>query len=149
MVPEITLRSIREQAETRVVMEGYGIQWICDHKIEIGDVLRQLVANQQRVHEASPERIFEQVSIDKEFHWSLVKATGNTEFARLYDSLHDRQLRTGVALFKAVPERAKCVIEHHHNIASAVAKFEKDDALRLLRLHLIESIQQVSHVFID
>lgn len=149
MVPDITLRSIREQAETRSVMEGYGVEWICDRRLPLGDTLYRLIAQQREIFESHPDRIFDQVIVDKEFHWSLVKATGNTEFARLYDSLHDRQVRTGVAMFKSVPGRPACAIEQHTAIADAVAAFDKTEALRLLRFHLIDSISDVSHVFTE
>lgn len=149
MVPDITLRNIREQAETRVVLEGYGVRWICENELPTSQKLHDLVFSQQEVYDSEPENIVDQVLIDKEFHWTLVKATGNTEFARLYNSLHDRQVRTGIAMFRAVPCRAQNAIEQHAAIANALDTHETDKALMLLENHLIGSIPQVADIFTE
>ena len=149
MVPAITLRSIREQAETRVVMEGYGVDWICEHRVPVAPDLYELVEQQAAVNPDEPGAIPHMVAIDKEFHWTLVKATGNTEFARLYNSLHDRQLRTGIAMFTAVPNRPHTAVDHHRAIADAIAEFDRDRAQALLKHHIIESLDEVARVFTD
>ncbi|GAB3052569.1 GntR family transcriptional regulator [Sediminivirga luteola] len=147
LVPEITLRNIQEQAQTRLVMEGYGIQVICRERIPVADELHELVRRQREVLESDPNRILEMVLIDKEFHWTLVKATGNTDFAQLYNSLHDRQVRTGIAMFRAVPDRPHSAVCHHGEIAEAIASFDEQDALMKLETHLIHSQAQLSGVF--
>ena len=149
MVPAITLRAIQEQAVTRTVLEGYGVEWICEHQVPIADSLYELVETQQSIYDADPERVVEMVTVDKEFHWTLVKATGNTEFAHLYNSLHDRQLRIGIAMFQAVPPRRCTAIGEHLEIAKAVEQFDRPRALELLEAHLVGSIPQVAGVFTD
>lgn len=147
LVPEITLRAIKEQAITRVVLEGYGIDWICENKVPIADVLFDLVEKQHAILMDDPERVVDMVSVDKEFHWTLVKATGNTEFAQLYNSIHDRQLRIGIAMFGVLKERRCVAIDQHREIAAAIQKFDLPEAQRLLRLHLIGGLGEVSGVF--
>lgn len=147
LVPEITLRAIKEQAITRVVLEGYGIEWICEHKVPVAERLNELVEQQHAVLQDDPERIVDMVSIDKEFHWTLVKATGNTEFAQLYNSIHDRQLRIGIAMFGAIKERRCAAVEQHRDIAEAVKNFDLPEAKRLLHYHLIGGMHEVSDVF--
>lgn len=147
MTPDITLRNIREQAQTRVVLESYGVEWVCDNRLPVTPELDRLVEEQRKIHTDDPDRIVDQVLVDKEFHWTLVKATGNTEFARLYNSLHDRQVRTGIALFGAVPARRCHAIDHHASIAAALADHDKEKALALLEHHLIGSISQVADIF--
>lgn len=147
LVPEITLRSLREQAETRVVLEGYGIDWICEHEVPVAASLFASIDEQTAAFKAAPRSIPEMVSIDKEFHWKLVKATGNTEFSRLYNSLHDRQLRTGIAMFSAVPDRAVTALGHHRDIAEAVERFDREAAQTMLRTHIIDSLDAVAHAF--
>ncbi|QIM16956.1 GntR family transcriptional regulator [Leucobacter insecticola] len=147
MIPEITLRSIQEQAVTRAVLEGYGVEWICTHRVQIADRLHELVETQRAIYEDDPERIVDMVLTDKEFHWTLVKATGNTEFAQLYNSIHDRQLRIGIALFGALKQRRCDAIEQHTEIATAIEQFDLTTAKRLLEDHLVGSIDQVAGIF--
>lgn len=147
MVPEITLRNIQEQAQTRVVLEGYGIQKICENHVPVADELLRLIAEQRAIYEDDPERIVEMVAADKEFHWTLVRSIGNTEFAQLYNTLHDRQLRVGIALFEAVPARRCSAIEQHTKIAEAIRAFDQEQALQLLEKHLLESLNEVAGIF--
>ncbi|MGO3649820.1 GntR family transcriptional regulator [Agrococcus casei] len=147
VVPEITVRGIREQAETRYVLEGHGVEWICENEIEIADDLKSLIAQQRHVLDTEPDAVVEMVSIDKEFHWELVRATGNTEFAQLYNTLHDRQMRLGIAMFEAIPERRASALDQHTGIAEALEAHDVDKALELLKLHLLSSLTQVADVF--
>lgn len=149
VVPAITLRAIQEQAVTRTVLEGYGIEWTCTHRVPIADRLFELIDEQAAIYDEDPERVADMVTVDKEFHWTLVKATGNTEFAHLYNSLHDRQLRIGIAMFQAVPIRRCTAIDEHREIARAIEKFDLAEARKLLEAHLVGSIPQVSGVFTD
>lgn len=147
VVPEITLRGIREQAQTRLVLEGYGVESICDRKIPVADELQRLVDQQNTVLQDDPSRTLEMVLIDKEFHWTLVKAIGNTEFSQLYNTLHDRQVRIGVAMFNAVKGRPCHAIEQHTYIADALRRFDVDVALERLEFHLIESLDELTGIF--
>ncbi|MGO3834618.1 MAG: GntR family transcriptional regulator [Microbacteriaceae bacterium] len=147
MVPEITLRNIQEQAQTRVVLEGFGIEWICNNFLPVADELRALLREQERIFADDPNRVVEMVTVDKEFHWALVKATGNTEFAQLYNTLHDRQLRIGIAMFEAVPKRRHEAICQHADIITALETHDLETALALLKDHLIGSLDQLSGIF--
>ncbi|WGW11534.1 GntR family transcriptional regulator [Saxibacter everestensis] len=147
VVPEITLRNIREQAETRLVMEGHGVERICAERIMVTDELLRLVEEQRTVLNEDPNRIVDMIRIDKEFHWTIVKATGNTEFAQLYNTLHDRQVRIGIAMFGAVRRRPCDAIDEHAHIAEALAEFNVDEALERLKYHLIGSLTQISGIF--
>ncbi|WP_053387784.1 GntR family transcriptional regulator [Leucobacter japonicus] len=147
VVPEITLRAIQEQAQTRVVLEGYGVQWVCEHRVPIVDRLNRLIDEQQAIYDDDPERVVDMVVTDKEFHWTLVQATGNTEFAQLYNSIHDRQVRIGIAMFSAVPSRRCTAIEQHREIAHAVEQFDLTTARSLLESHLVGSLGEISQIF--
>ena len=118
VVPEITLRGITEQAQTRLVLEGHGVESICNRKIPVAGELFRLIEQQEAVYSRDPTKILEMVLIDKEFHWSLVKAIGNTEFSQLYNTLHDRQVRIGIAMFNAVDDRPCKAIHQHTKIAT-------------------------------
>ena len=147
VVPEITLRAIQEQAVTRVVLEGYGVEWVCEHRVPIADRLYQLIEEQRTIYEEDPDRIVDMVVTDKEFHWTLVHATGNTEFAQLYNSIHDRQLRIGIAMFQAVPSRRCSAIEQHLEIAQALEHHDRETAKSLLESHLVGSLGEISGIF--
>lgn len=147
VVPEITVRAIREQAETRLVLEGYGVERICAGKLDVSGELHRLIAQQRQVFERDKDAIVDMVTIDKEFHWALVRATGNTEFAQLYNSLHDRQMRYGIAMFDAIPDRRASALDQHTAIADAIAVHDVDTALERLELHLRATLDQVAEVF--
>ncbi|WP_336662687.1 GntR family transcriptional regulator [Leucobacter sp. USHLN154] len=147
LVPEITLRAIQEQAMTRVVLEGHGVKWVCDHRVPIAGRLFHLIEEQRAILEDDPDRIVDMVVTDKEFHWTLVQATGNTEFAQLYNSIHDRQVRIGIAMFQAVPSRRCSAVEQHLEIAQAIEQFDLDTATALLESHLVGSLPEVSGIF--
>ncbi|MCW2289553.1 DNA-binding GntR family transcriptional regulator [Leucobacter luti] len=147
VVSEITLRSIHEQAQTRVVLESYGVEWVCEHEVPIAERLFALVESQRSIYEDDPDRIVDMVLTDKEFHWTLVRATGNTEFAQLYNSIHDRQVRIGIAMFQAVESRRCSAIHQHEEIAQAIAEFDVETAKSLLKSHLVDSLSEVSGIF--
>lgn len=149
VVPEITLRGIREQAQTRLVLEGYGIESICAKSISVGAELYSLVEKQDSVLREDPSKILEMVLIDKEFHWTLIKAIGNTEFSQLYNTLHDRQVRIGVAMFSAVENRPCHAIDQHVGIAKALDEFDAQTALERLKFHLIDSLDELTGIFIN
>lgn len=146
-VPEITLRGITEQAQTRLVLEGYGVESICNRKIPVANDLFKIIEEQEAVYRRDPTQVLEMVLIDKEFHWSLVKAIGNTEFSQLYNTLHDRQVRIGVAMFNAVDGRPCNAIHQHTKIAEAIQDFDAPLALERLEYHLIESLDELTGVF--
>lgn len=147
LVPPITLRSIQEQAETRVVLEGYGVEWICNHRLPVARRLQELVDEQRAIYDDDPERVVEMISVDKEFHWTLVKAIGNTEFAQLYNELHDRQVRVGVAMFKALERRRCSAIEQHQEIVDAIVAFDLPLAQQKMQEHLVGGLAEVSGYF--
>lgn len=146
-VPAITLRNIQEQAQTRLVLEGFGVLQICENRIKVSDELSSLVTKQQTLLNEDPSQIVDMVLIDKEFHWTLVKALGNTEFSQLYNSLHDRQVRIGIAMFNAVSQRPCDAIDEHARIAEALAEFDYALAIERLEHHLIGSLKQISGIF--
>lgn len=148
-VPEITLRGIREQAQTRLVLEGHGIETICDRRVPVADQLFELIRQQRAILDTDPSKILEMVLVDKEFHWTLVKATGNTEFSQLYNSLHDRQVRIGIAMFSAVSVRPCHALDEHTRIAEAIVQGDSTQALERLKYHLLGSLYELSDTFTD
>lgn len=149
VVPEITLRGLREQAQTRLVLEGFGVESICTKRISVAQELYKLIEQQDAVLREDPTRILDMVLIDKEFHWTLIKATGNTEFSQLYNTLHDRQVRIGVAMFSAVEGRPCHAIDQHTKITEALAEFDVHTALERLEYHLIDSLDELTGTFIS
>ncbi|WP_231445975.1 GntR family transcriptional regulator [Brevibacterium zhoupengii] len=147
LVPAITLRNIQEQAQTRLVLEGYGIQQICKNKMPVLEELSSLIAEQKAVLESDPDKVVEMVLIDKEFHWTLIKAVGNTEFSQLYNALHDKQVRIGIAKFRAVKGRACNAISEHNKIYEALIQYDVETAQQRLEEHLLGSLNQISSIF--
>lgn len=147
MVPAITKRAVEEQAVTRYLFESYGVETICNSKLPIGAELRHTVEQQRAIYDEDSERIVDMITADKEFHWQLVRATGNTDLSQLYSSFHDRQLRIGIALFQAFPARRCDAIDEHLSIIEAIELFDLDLAKSRLEYHLFGKFSELGGVF--
>jgi DNA-binding GntR family transcriptional regulator len=138
LVSPVTVRQIKELSETRLVLELYAAQQICRLRIACADELDDLVGR-QRALTASGAAYADVIECDVAFHTRLVGAVGNTELTRLYESMGDRQRRTGVAAFRAQPGRPQSALDHHQGIVAALAAYDEPAAEAMLREHLHRS----------
>ena len=138
LVAPVTVRQIRELSETRLVLELHAAGQICRLRIPCADELYALVERQRELT-AGGAAFADVIECDVAFHQHLVGAVGNTELTRLYESMGDRQRRTGVAAFRAQPGRPESALEHHGAIVAALAAFDEPAAQSMLREHLHRS----------
>lgn len=138
LVAPVTVRQIKELSETRLVLELHAAQQICRNRIACADELDDLV-ERQRALTADGASYVDVIECDVTFHTHLVAAVGNTELTHLYESMGDRQRRTGVAAFRAQPGRPESAIEHHAAIVAALAACDEEAAEAALREHLHRS----------
>jgi DNA-binding GntR family transcriptional regulator len=73
---------------------------------------------------------------DRAFHAELVRTAGNEILSKLYDRLRDRQLRMGVAVLEAHPDRIAANIAEHAELLEAIRSGDADRAAGRIRGHL-------------
>jgi DNA-binding GntR family transcriptional regulator len=82
------------------------------------------------------------VQADRDFHLTIVAATGNGIITSLYRSLRERQLRMGtVNLLDATgtqvdPERMRSTLDEHERIRDALLAGRADAAVEAVGAHL-------------
>jgi DNA-binding GntR family transcriptional regulator len=73
---------------------------------------------------------------DRAFHAAIVATAGNRILEQLYDQLRDRQLRMGVAVMNAEPDRVNKNIAEHTEILEALRGGCPDKAAALVHRHV-------------
>ncbi|GAA3054824.1 hypothetical protein GCM10020000_41230 [Streptomyces olivoverticillatus] len=73
---------------------------------------------------------------DRAFHAEIVRSAGNQILSRLYDQLRDRQLRMGVALMHAHPDRITKNHTEHTEILEALRAGDAQEAVRVIDRHV-------------
>jgi len=76
------------------------------------------------------------IEVDREFHTTLVTATGNDVVARMYAGLLDRQQRMGMYAVSADTERSHHVVDEHRLIVSGIKQGETSSAVDRMSAHL-------------
>lgn len=122
--------------ETRWVIERYAIERVIERPGDVPAALATAVAAQEDLEGA------EFVEADRAFHRALVAGTGNEILLGLYDSLRDRQRRMAHATVRRPEQRSRSVREHGE-LASALARGDGEEALRVLRAHLDGALEAI------
>ena len=73
---------------------------------------------------------------DRCFHAEIVRSGGNEILSRLYDQLRDRQLRMGVAVMHAHPDRITKTLTEHREILEALRSDDAEAAVDLVHRHV-------------
>ncbi|MEV2186247.1 FCD domain-containing protein, partial [Streptomyces sp. NPDC047966] len=73
---------------------------------------------------------------DRCFHAEIVRHAGNEIISKLYDQLRDRQLRMGVAIMRALPDRITRNREEHSELLEFIRAGDADGAAECVRRHL-------------
>lgn len=141
-IPQVTLAHVREVAECRRVVEEYSISHLgaVSNKEERVKALDQLAMEQiERSTDGAHDK--ELMHLDCEFHKSLVSLVPNQTLAKMYASLSDQQFRTGMALFRADPNRRVTAGHDHQGLVQALRNEDVDSALHLIDQHLIYDLE--------
>lgn len=149
VVAPITLRQLRELADTRAVLEEHSAKVICEGGLEISPKLDYWIDRQASESGAPTPNENKIMHADLSFHQAIVSASGNTELSTLYKSLGDRQMRTGIALFRAKPSRVAMALEHHMQIAAALREGNAEKAQSAIHDHLLGSLEGLEMYFPD
>ncbi|MEU2793229.1 GntR family transcriptional regulator [Streptomyces sp. NPDC007100] len=111
MVLPVSAQEIADVVETRLLVEEHAAR----KAVPAGPaLLAELEEQLAKMKELAAAGDLAAVSVaDRCFHAAIVRSAGNQILDRLYEQLRDRQLRMGVAVMHANPDRiAKNIAEH-------------------------------------
>ncbi|WP_367124885.1 GntR family transcriptional regulator [Streptomyces phytohabitans] len=135
LVLPVSAQEISDVVETRLLVEEHSVRKAAAAPpAGLTDRLEELLARQRA--EAASGRLAEVAVHDRCFHAEIVRATGNDILVRLYDQLRDRQLRMGVAVMHAHPDRVAKNITEHARILDAIRSGDADAAADSVRQHV-------------
>ncbi|MGW3953219.1 GntR family transcriptional regulator [Streptomyces sp. NPDC004752] len=151
-VRRVTAEELVETYEMRQVLEIHGFRILCEKHIEIpAEIFAYLDQMEDpdrlaRCRAGDREVIAEQTKMDFLFHYSFVKATGNSVLTDLFASLQPRQQRIGVRAVSVGPKRLTVIGPEHRALLEALTVHDFDAAQRVLRRHLQPDERVVSHL---
>ena len=134
LVLAVSAQEIRDVVETRLLVEEFAVRKAVPAPAALVTRLEELLAEQKRHANAGDLAAF--AVSDRCFHAEIVKHAGNEILSRLYDQLRDRQLRMGVAMMQALPDRITRNHEEHSEILERIRAGDADGAAACVRGHL-------------
>lgn len=133
MVRQVTAQELVEVYEVRRLLEGHAVRQLCLSRQGVpalsGALLDAMCAN-------GAETIEQHVSLDQQFHRSLVATLGNAVLIEMYDSLRARQQQVALCAFAADPGRLQTILDEHRLLLGALSRFDLTEAEAILSVHL-------------
>ncbi|MCJ1678586.1 GntR family transcriptional regulator [Streptomyces sp. APSN-46.1] len=134
LVLPVSAQEIADVIETRLLVEEFTVRRAVPAPPGLLDRLTTLVEEQRR-HAAEGD-LAAMMAADRGFHAEIVRSAGNQILCRLYDQLRDRQLRMGVALLHAHPDRIERSLAEHAEILDALRAGDAETAAASVRAHV-------------
>ncbi|UQX01935.1 GntR family transcriptional regulator [Streptomyces sp. RerS4] len=134
LVLPVSAQEIADVIETRLLVEEFTVLRAVPAPPALLERLEELLARQRR-HAAEGD-LAAMTAADRGFHAEIVRNAGNQILCRLYDQLRDRQLRMGVALLHAHPERVERTLAEHAEILAALRAGDAEAAAGAVRGHV-------------
>ncbi|MGW7413496.1 GntR family transcriptional regulator [Streptomyces sp. NPDC054863] len=134
LVLAVSAQEIADVVETRLLVEEFAVRKAVPASPRLIARLEELLAEQQR--RALAGDLAEVAVTDRCFHAEIVRDAGNQILSRLYDQMRDRQLRMGVAVMEAHPDRVALNIAEHAEILDAIRAGDADAAAACVRRHV-------------
>ncbi|MET9605093.1 GntR family transcriptional regulator [Streptomyces sp. NPDC006512] len=134
LVLPVSAQEIADVIETRLLVEEFTVRRAVPAPPALLERLAALLAEQRR-HAADGD-IAAMMTADRCFHAEIVRHAGNQILSRLYDQLRDRQLRMGVALLHAHPDRVERTLAEHAEILDALRAGDVEAAAAAVRGHV-------------
>ncbi|MEU5704316.1 GntR family transcriptional regulator [Streptomyces aurantiacus] len=134
LVLPVSAQEIADVVETRQLVEAHAIRKAVPASPALIERLTELLAQQQE-QAAAGDRAGAAVT-DRCFHAEIVRSGGNEILSRLYDQLRDRQLRMGVAVMNAHPDRITKTLAEHQEILDALRSGDAEAAVSLVHRHV-------------
>ncbi|MGJ5897639.1 GntR family transcriptional regulator [Streptomyces niveiscabiei] len=134
LVLPVSAQEIADVVETRLLIEEHAVRKAVPAPAGLVERLAELLERQKE--EAGRGDLAAAAVTDRCFHAEIVRSGGNEILTRLYDQLRDRQLRMGVAIMHAHPDRiAKSLVEHEQ-ILDALRAGDAEAAVSVVRRHV-------------
>ncbi|MET4640752.1 DNA-binding GntR family transcriptional regulator [Streptomyces atratus] len=134
LVLAVSAQEIADVVETRLLVEEFAARKAVPASAKLISRLEELLG-EQRQHVAAGDLAAVSVA-DRCFHAEIVRNAGNEILSRLYDQLRDRQLRMGVAVMEAHPDRIAANITEHGELLDAIRAGDADVAAQVVRRHV-------------
>ncbi|UUN28078.1 GntR family transcriptional regulator [Streptomyces sp. FIT100] len=134
LVLAVSAQEIRDVVETRLLVEEFAVRQAVPAPPALIARLEELL-EEQRCRAAAGD-LAEVAVTDRCFHAEIVRHAGNQILAKLYDQMRDRQLRMGVAVMQARPDRVAKNITEHAEILDRIRAGDADGAAACVRQHL-------------
>ncbi|MEU6113956.1 GntR family transcriptional regulator [Streptomyces sp. NPDC047117] len=134
MVLPVSAQEIADVVETRLLVEEHAARKAVPAPAALIEELETLLATMREQIAAGD---LAAVSVtDRCFHAAIVRSAGNRILDRLYEQLRDRQLRMGVAVMHAHPDRIAKNIAEHSEILEALRAGDPEAATAAVHRHV-------------
>lgn len=134
LVLAVSAQEIADVVETRLLVEKYAAGKAVPAAPALLARLAELVDDMRRQAAAGD---LAAVSLsDRAFHAEIVRSAGNQILSGLYEQLRDRQLRMGVAVMHAHPDRIAKNIAEHIEILEALRSGDAAAAIDVVDRHV-------------
>jgi DNA-binding GntR family transcriptional regulator len=134
MVRPVSAQEIADVVETRQLVEGHAMRKAVPAPPRLVERLAELLEQHRR--QAAAGDLAAAAVTDRCFHAEIVRHAGNEILAKLYDQLRDRQLRMGVAVMHAHPDRITKSVAEHADILDALRAGDADSAVEMAHQHV-------------
>jgi len=134
LVLPVSAQEIADVVETRQLVEEHAARKAVPASPRLLARLEELL-DQQKEQAAAGDLAGAAVT-DRCFHAEIVRSGGNEILNRLYDQLRDRQLRMGVAVMHAHPDRITKTLVEHEQILQALRAGDADAVVALIHGHV-------------
>ncbi|MFF8367686.1 GntR family transcriptional regulator [Streptomyces lydicus] len=134
LVLPVSAQEIADVVETRLLVEKHAAAKAAPANAALIGELTELLET-MRAQADSGDLAAVSVA-DRAFHAAIVRSAGNQILDRLYEQLRDRQLRMGVAVMHAHPDRIAKNITEHAEILEALRAGDADAATDAVHRHV-------------
>lgn len=134
LVLPVSAQEIADVVETRQLVEEHAARKAVPASPQLLSRLEELLERQKE--QAAAGDLAAAAVTDRCFHAEIVRSGGNEILSRLYDQLRDRQLRMGVAVMHAHPDRITKTLVEHEQILQALRSGDADAVVGLIHGHV-------------
>ncbi|MEV8395130.1 MULTISPECIES: GntR family transcriptional regulator [unclassified Streptomyces] len=134
LVLAVSAQEIADVVETRLLVEEFAVRKAVPASARLIARLEEVLEEQRRLAEDGD--LAAVAVADRCFHAEIVRHAGNEILSKLYDQLRDRQLRMGVAVLEAHPDRIAKNITEHTEMLDAIRRGDADGAAQCVRRHV-------------
>ncbi|MEU8580488.1 GntR family transcriptional regulator [Streptomyces abikoensis] len=134
LVLAVSAQEIADVVETRLLVEKYAAGKAVPAPPALIARLEELVDDMRE--QAAVGDLNAVSRSDRAFHAEIVRSAGNRILSDLYEQLRDRQLRMGVAVMHAHPDRIAKNIAEHTEILTALRSGDAQAATDIVHRHV-------------